>query len=258
MSSNFYIYGRNALLEALSTPEAKESIEKIYLVFGAQGAGINQIYKLAKENKIPIVTRDKIKYHQLEKEAGIPSGNSQGVIALKSAVRYFHLNDLIEQALNSEENPILLVLDEISDPHNLGAIARSAECSGVFGLVIPERNSAPITGAALKASAGALEHIKIAKVGNLNQALLDLKNAGFWIAGAEADGDKKYYEFDYNIPLAFVIGSEGQGIRPSVRNKCDYMLSIPMKGKINSLNASVATSILLFHRLYNIEINSGS
>ena len=207
--NNAYIFGRNAVIEALSNPER---VSKVFVSFGVQGGAIDKIYKTAKQNKVAIARTDSRKFRDLERKV-LPKGvKSQGVIALMNIVETIDLDDLIEFALNSTRFPVLVALDEISDPHNLGAIARSAECSGAAGLIIPERNSAPITPVAIKSSAGALEHINVSMVGNLSQALQQAKDAGFWVVGTDMESDTLYTAEIYDKPVVLVIGSEGKGI----------------------------------------------
>lgn len=240
-----YIYGRNAVMEAL---RADSSIEKIYLQFGAQGDSIGGILSMARKAKITIAEYDKGKFQRFAKDIGASEAKTQGVIALKAQIETLDLGDLIDKALEKSDNPILLILDEISDPHNLGAIARSAECAGAAGLILPMRNAAPITPVAVKTSAGALERISVAKVNSVVTAIEKLKDKGFWVIGA-AMGDESLYDLSAKLaasPLALVIGAEGSGIRPAVLKKCDKILSIPLKGEISSLNASVAAGVFLF------------
>lgn len=248
-----YIYGRNAVIEAL---QSGKSIEKIMLAFGNQGSSVSRIFKLAKDNGVACVTYDKGKFTRLEKDIFGPEnkndGNiqkSQGVIALLRPFEVLELDMFLAQDFEEYKNPIVILLDEITDPHNLGAIARSAECAGAIGLIMTERNSAPLSPAAIKASAGALEHIPVVKVGNLVTAIEKLKEVGFWIVGTDGEGTKNYTDPIYNCPVALVIGSEGKGMRPSVVKHCDFLVKIPMIGQINSLNASVSAGVVLFEIL---------
>ncbi len=243
MIDNPYIYGRNAVIEAL---RSGRGIEKIFVVFGTKGNAIDNIYSLAKKNKIPIVNYDKRKFSLLERKICPDRSSSQGVIALLQQIQAHSVDDIVEIAFSKDEKPIVVILDEIHDPHNLGAIARTAECAGVAGLIVTERNSAPLSPASIKASAGALEHIPLAKTGSLSATLKDLKNYGFWIIGTDSEATKEYTEQSYDIPVALVIGSEGSGMRPSTKKHCDHLVKIPMMGKINSLNAGVSAGIILF------------
>lgn len=238
-----YIYGRNAIIEAL---RSGRDIEKIFIAFGAKGKAIDTIYNLAKKNRTSAVKYDKRKFATLEKRYFPKNINTQGVIALLRPVELLAVEDLISKAFDKEENPVIIVLDEINDPHNLGAIARTAECSGTAGLIVTERNTAPLSPATMKASAGALEHIPIAKTGSLSATLKDLKNYGFWTIGTDAAAENIYTDDLYDRPVAVIIGSEGKGLRPSTKKHCDHLVKIPMKGTINSLNASVSSGIMLF------------
>lgn len=238
---SFYIYGRNAVTEALNSGS---EIEKIYILYGLHGT--NPLFKLAKVNKVQIITYDKMKFKNLEDNV-LPRGvKSQGVIALRTMAKTVDLAELIENAFAKSDKPVLMILDGITDPQNLGAIARSAECAGVTGLIMPIRNSAPITPVAVKASAGALEHLDICKVTNLVNAIETLKETGFWIYGADMQSTRQYSDNIYDRPIVIIIGSEGSGMKENVRKKCDEIISIPMAGKINSLNASVSAGIILF------------
>lgn len=240
-TQSYYIYGRNAVTEALNSGS---EIEKIYVLYGLSGT--NPLFKLAKANKVQVLTYDKMKFKNLE-DSVLPRGvKSQGVIALRTMAKTVDLHELIENAFYRSANPVLLLLDGITDPQNLGAIARSAECAGVTGIILPLRNSAPITPTAVKASAGALEHLDICKVTNIVNAMETLKERGFWLYGADMNSTRIYSEPIYSRPVVIVIGSEGSGMKESVRKKCDEIISIPMTGKINSLNASVSAGIILF------------
>ncbi len=237
----YYIYGRNAVTEALNSGS---EIEKIYILYGLHGT--NPIFKLAKANKVPVITYDKMKFKNLEDSVLPRDVKSQGVIALKTMAKTVDLGELADNAFARSNKPVLLILDGITDPQNLGAIARSAECAGVTGLVMPIRNSAPITPVAVKASAGALEHLDICKVTNLVNAIETLKDKGFWIYGADMQSTRLYSDNIYDRPIVIIIGSEGSGMKENVRKKCDEIISIPMSGRINSLNASVSAGIVLF------------
>lgn len=241
-----YIYGRNAVIEALS---AGKPVDKVFLAFGVQGDTINRIYSLTKKNRVQLVVHDKKKFSYLEDQVCPDSFKSQGVIALMRGFETFAIEDLVVAAYNESSKPILVILDEISDPQNLGAIARSAECSGASGIILPERNSAPITPVAVKASAGALEHLPVCKVSSFPQTFQYLKDNGFWVIGTDAEGDRFYTENVYDSPVAIVIGSEGKGLRPSTQSHCDVLVKIPLVGKVNSLNASVTAGIILFEIL---------
>jgi len=243
MSDKLYIYGRNSVTESINSGA---DIEKIYISFSAGGNVIDKIRILAKRERIVCVTMDKNKFSALEKEIGTNPNASQGIIALRKAYKSIEIYELIDN-LSEKLNPVLVILDEISDPHNFGAIARTAECAGIDAIIRPERNSSPITPATIKVSEGALEYIPVVTVVNLNQALETLKKAGYWIIGTKMEASKKYYDTNiYNSPIAIVIGNEGTGIRQSVANHCDDFIKIPMLGKTESLNASVSAGIIFF------------
>ena len=234
-----YIFGKNAVLEAINS---NLDIEKIYFCYGINN---NNIISIAKKNKINCTTLDKNKFKKLEAEVCPKNSNTQGIIALKSIIKTLSLPDFFTN-IDIKTNPIVVILDKITDPHNLGAIARSCECAGVMGLIIPNNDSAVINPTSIKTSAGALNHINVIKVNNLINACEKLKENGFWIVGTAADGDKKYTDNLYDVPIAIIIGSEGKGMAPSLRKHCDHLVRIDMYGKINSLNASVSSGIILF------------
>jgi 23S rRNA (guanosine2251-2'-O)-methyltransferase len=235
---NDVIVGRHPVLEAL---KAGASIEKIILLFGVHGSGIDDVRRLAKQKGVPVVETDKRKFEQLAN-----STSAQGVIALRAVREYVDLEALLDTARERNEPPFLLVLDEIEDPQNLGALIRTAECAGAHGVVIPKHHAAPVTSAVNKASAGATAYLPVAKVTNIAQTLDELKKNGVWIVGTDSHGDKLYYDIKYDGPLAIVIGSEGKGMRRLVKEKCDFLVRIPLYGKIESLNASVAGALVMF------------
>ncbi len=231
------IIGRKPVLEAL---KADVKIEAVYVAFGQHGDIINQIYSAAKKRGVKISQLPAPKF-----EALAEGQTAQGVVALKSIQNYLELGDLIDQS-KSSQYPLLLLLDSIQDTHNLGAILRSAECAGVDGVLITTNQSAPINEIVEKISAGAVSHLKICKVNNLVRAMEDLKKEGFWIVGTHLSGEKNYNQIDYKMPVALVMGNEEKGMRKLVTDNCDFLVKIPMKGKIDSLNVSVSTGILLF------------
>jgi len=242
-NDNNFIYGRNAVIEALNS---NRPIEKVFIAFGTQGDNIKRIYSLAKKNKISIATVDKRKFGKLEMTSGIQQGKSQGVLALTRNFETLPIDEFISKTFEKSEKPVIVILDEIEDPQNLGAIARTVECSGADGIITTLKNSAPISPAAIKASAGALEIINIAKVDSIVQTIEKLKKAGFWIFGTDMEADKNYTDTFYDTPIALIIGSEGKGIRPSTRKHCDVLIKIPILGTLNSLNASVSAAIILY------------
>mgnify|MGYP003331203589 CR=1 FL=1 len=238
MNNKEYIFGRNPILEAL---RAKRPIEKIFIQHGAHGNNIDQIKFLTKQNGIVCseITLQRLK----EISEGI---ETQGIAALLSAKSYVELEDVLEIAKQKGEKPFILILDEIEDPQNLGAIIRTAECSGVHGIILPKHNSASLTSTVAKTSAGAIEHINIVKVTNVVSIIEELKKEGVWIVGTSDDASANYTEYDFNSPTAVIIGNEGKGIRKLVKKHCDVLLKIPIKGKITSLNASVSAGIILY------------
>lgn len=241
-----YIYGRNTIVEALTSGK---KIEKIFIAYGAQGEAIDHIWQLARSSKVPCGTMDRRKFATLERDIGASGERTQGVIALSSNIEILSVNGLIEHSYALTETPLLVALDGITDPHNLGAIARSAEGAGAQGLIVPERNSAPLTGVAVKTSSGAMEHLVVARSPTISLALQDARNAGFTIIGTDDTADHVYTEALYNDPIVLVIGNEGEGIHPSVRKLCDFLVKIPMAGRVSSLNASVSAGVLLFEIL---------
>lgn len=273
------IIGRKPVLEALNSGE---KIDQVYILYGQQGAIINSIIVAAKKRGVKINQVSTDKFRQITKDK-----IAQGVAAVKSFQKFYTLEELLnsarqkqksqkesgvisnesssEKSKNSEMErisppinrrrndadvfPIILILDSIQDTHNVGAIIRSAECSGVDGIIITRHNSAPINETVLKTSAGAVEHVKICPVNNLVQTIKELKENGYWIIGSSLENSKPYTEVDYKIPIALIVGNEEKGIRKLTADNCDILVRIPMKGKIQSLNVSVAAGILLFEVL---------
>jgi 23S rRNA (guanosine2251-2'-O)-methyltransferase len=231
------IYGRKPVLESINSGA---EVDVIYVAFGQHGEAINKIFTAAKKHGIKISQVSSQKFNQIAGDL-----NTQGVIAFKSSRKLYELNKLIEVSKKSKY-PLLLLLDSIQDPHNLGAIMRTAECAGVDGVVITINQSSPITETVEKISAGAVSYLKICNVNNLVRAIDDLKKEGFWIVGTSLVNSKDYTEIDYNMPVALVMGNEEKGIRKLVAENCDFLIKIPMKGKIDSLNVSVSTGIILF------------
>ena len=227
---------RNAVLEAL---KSDREIEKLIVAKGAEGS-IRKITGMAKDKKIPVQYREKAALDRI-----VGRNSHQGVIAQVSEYTYCTLDDILRRAEERGEDPFIMILDGLEDPHNLGAVMRTAECCGAHGIVIPKRRSAGITETVAKASAGAVEYMLCARVSNIGQAVDQLKERGVWVAACDMGG-KAYTEQDLTGSLAVVIGSEGTGISRLVREKCDFVVSIPMKGKITSLNASNAAAILMY------------
>ena len=230
--------GRNALNEAL---KAGRTIDKIYVAAGDTDKALARLCAMAKQAGAVIVETDRRRLDMMSE-----TGAHQGVIAVAAAHGYVSVDDILKIAQDRGEAPLLVICDELSDPHNLGAILRSAECAGAHGVIIPRRRSVSLTATVAKASAGAIEYMPVARVGNLVSAIEELKQRGVWIFGTAADGDTALYAADLKGPAAIVIGSEGDGMSRLVAQSCDFKVSIPMKGRISSLNASAAASILLY------------
>lgn len=235
------IEGRNAVIELL---ESGKDINKLYITKGDKHGSINKIIAMAKERKIIVVEKDKT---QMEKMA--QNENYQGVIAIVPPFEYCEVEDILEVAREKEENPFILILDGIEDTHNLGAIIRTAETAGVHGIIIPKRRAASVNSTVAKVSCGAVEHMKIARVNNISDIILKLKEEGLWICGTAIDAQKYYFNQDLTGPLGIVIGNEGKGVSELVQKNCDFKVKIPMKGKVTSLNASVSTGIIVYEAL---------
>lgn len=232
--------GKNAVWELV---RSGREIEKIYFAKGSV-QGIGHILAKARENGVVTQECDKRKLDQMS-----TTGSHQGIIAIGSAVEYKTVEDILAVAAAKQEKPVIVLCDGITDPHNLGAIIRSAEVSGAHGVIIPKRRSAGINAACAKAAAGALEHLPIAKVSNLSTTIETLKKQGIFIFAADMDGEKTLFESDFSLPCAIVIGSEGNGISAILKERCDYIVRIPQRGNIPSLNASNAAAILLYEVL---------
>ena len=232
------IEGRNALTEAL---RSGRTVDKVFIASGEIDHGLQRLAAQAKEAGAVVVPVDRRKLDQMS-----VSHSHQGVIALVAAREYFSVDDILAEAAERGEAPLIIICDELSDPHNLGAILRSAECAGAHGVIIPKRRSVGLTAVVAKASAGAVEYMKVARVTNISATIEELKQKGVWIFGTAAEGSIPMYQADLTGPAAIVIGNEGDGMSQLVRKNCDVMVHIPMKGKITSLNASAAASILLY------------
>ncbi len=232
------IEGRNSVIELL---ESKKDINKIFVTKGEKHGSINKILAMARERNVIIVEKDK---RQMEQMAQTP--NYQGVIAIVPPFEYCEIEDILETAKNKNEDPFVLILDGIEDPHNLGSIIRTAETAGVHGVIIPKRRAASVNSTVSKVSAGAVEHMKIARVTNISDTIQKLKDNGLWICGTDIDAKNYYYNQDLKGPLGIVIGNEGQGMSEKVKKNCDFLVKIPMKGKVTSLNASVSTGIVVY------------
>ena len=230
--------GRNAVTEAL---KAGRTIDKVFLASGETDSTLRYIASLAKKGGAVVTYCDRRKLDTMSQ-----TGAHQGVIAMAAAHEYVSVEDILDYAQEKGEQPLIVICDEITDPHNLGAIIRTAECAGAHGVIIPKRRSSGLTAVVGKASAGALEYMKIARVSNLTAAIKTLKEHGVWVYGTAADGAAPLYQTDLTGSAAIIIGSEGEGMGRLVSESCDFMVSIPMKGQINSLNASNACAILLY------------
>ena len=233
-----YVSGRNPVMELL---KSDKQVDKLYVLKGDLKGSINKIMGKAKDMGIVIQQVDKNKLDSMA------DGNAhQGVVALVTGFEYSEVKDMVQLAKTKNESPFLLVLDGIEDTHNLGAIIRTAECAGVHGVVIPKRRAAMVNQTVYKSSAGAVEHMMVAQVGNISQTIDDLKKEGLWIYGADMDGENEYFKTELKGAIALVIGNEGKGLSRLVKEKCDVLVKIPMTGKVGSLNASNAASILIY------------
>ena len=232
------VEGRNSVLELL---ESGRSINKIFVANGEKHGSINKIIALAKEQKIIISEIDRSKINQMSQ-----SDNNQGVIAIVPPFDYCDVDDILDLAKERGEKPFILILDGIEDPHNLGSIIRTAETAGVHGIIIPKRRAASVNSTVSKVSAGAVEHMKIARVNNITETIRYLKENDVWICGTDIRTDTYYYGQDFTMPIGIVIGSEGFGMSRLVRENCDFLVKIPMKGNITSLNAAVSAGIIMY------------
>ena len=230
--------GRNALQEAL---RAGRTIDKVFIAEGDTDKGLQRLAAQAKEAGAVVVPVDRRKLDMMSFTHA-----HQGVITLAAAHEYATIDEILEEAAARGQAPLIVICDELTDPHNLGAIMRSAECAGAHGVIIPKRRSVGLTATVAKASAGAVEYMKVARVTNINNAIHELKERGVWVFGTAAEGSIPMYKADLTGPAAIVIGNEGDGMSPLVRKNCDVMVSIPMQGRISSLNASAAAAILLY------------
>lgn len=230
------VAGRNPVMEALN---GSRNVERVFVADGAEGS-ISKIVAIAREQGVIVdfVPKEKI-------DAMAPDAKHQGVVAKVSAYEYASMDDVMEKARVSGEDPFIIILDEITDPHNLGAIIRTAECAGAHGVIIPKRRACTLTQTVALSAAGAIEQVPVVQVTNLSRTIEDLKKQGIWIAAADMDGEN-YMQANLTGPIAIVIGNEGRGVSRLVKEKCDFVLSIPMKGTINSLNASNAAAILMY------------
>lgn len=235
--SQDYIIGKNPVIEAL---KSDRDVNKILIAEGSQKGQMQQVIGLAKEKNVLVQFVPKKKIDQLTE------GNHQGVVAQVAAYQYAEIDDLFEAAEKKNEAPFFILLDEIEDPHNLGSIMRTADAVGAHGIIIPKRRAVGLTSTVAKASTGAIEYIPVVRVTNMARTIDDLKDRGVWIAGTDAKGKEDFRSFDGTIPLGLVIGSEGKGMGRLIRDKCDFLIHLPMKGHVTSLNASVAAALLMY------------
>ena len=232
------IEGRNAVIEAL---RAGTAIDKIYIAKGETDATLGHIASSARDKGVVVVEADRRKLDGMSH-----TKSHQGVIAVAAVREYAEVDDILAAAREKGEAPLIVVCDELSDPHNLGAVIRTAEAAGAHGVIIPKRRSAGLTAIVAKTSAGAVSYLPVARVPNLTALLKDLKKEGLWVFGTAADGNTTLYDADLKGPAAIVIGSEGGGMSRLVREQCDFLVSIPMRGQVNSLNASAAAAVVLY------------
>lgn len=240
---NDQVEGRNAVLELL---ESGRDINKILVANGEKHGSIHKILAIAKERKIIVTEMERNKLNQIAQ-----TPNNQGVIAIVPPYDYCEVEDILEEAKRKDEMPFILILDGIEDPHNLGSIIRTAETAGVHGIIIPKRRAVSVNSTVSKVSAGAVEYMKIARVNNINETIRYLKEQDVWICGTDMDTNTIYTKQDYKMPIAIVIGSEGFGMSRLVKENCDFLVKIPMKGKITSLNASVSAGIIMYEVVKN-------
>ena len=235
------LLGRNAVREAI---KSGRSINRILIAEGSHGGSISEIINLAKERHLILqsISSDKL-------DALCAGQRHQGIVAYAAPVDYVELKDILNLAKDRNEDPFIILLDELEDPHNLGAILRTADAVGAHGILIPKHRSCPLSSVVAKTSAGALEYVPVARIGNVVQTLDELKKQGLWVAGADMDGKETYYEANLTGPIVLVIGSEGRGISRLTKEACDFIVNIPMRGKVNSLNASNAAAILAYEIL---------
>jgi 23S rRNA (guanosine2251-2'-O)-methyltransferase len=249
MSREEFIVGKNPIIEAL---KSGHSINKIWISEGSQKGQMTKITQLAKENGVLVQHVPKKKLEQL-----VDTDNHQGVVASIAAYEYAEMEDLFQAAEKRGEKPFFLLLDEVEDPHNLGSILRTADAVGAHGVIIPKRRAVGLTQTVAKSSTGAIEYVPVVRVTNLARTMDDLKKRGIWFAGTDAKGTDDYRRASFDMPIGLVIGSEGKGISRLVKEKCDFLVRIPMVGHVTSLNASVAASLLMYE-VYRRRHEAGS
>jgi len=233
-----FVAGRNSVLEAL---KSGRPVNKLLVAKGERHGSLREIIGQARAKGLVVQEVEAAKLAEIA--GGI---RHQGVVAMVPPVAYAEVGDILAKARDLGEPPFLVLLDELEDPHNLGAILRTADAAGVHGVLIPKRRSAPLSATVARTSAGAVAYVPVARVGNVVQAIEGLKKAGLWVVGADMDGDKPYHQADLRGPVLVVVGGEGRGLSRLVKEACDFLVRIPMRGKISSLNASVACSLLLY------------
>ncbi|MCR8645816.1 23S rRNA (guanosine(2251)-2'-O)-methyltransferase RlmB [Paenibacillus sp. N1-5-1-14] len=233
-----YIAGKHSIIEAL---RAGRPINKIWIAENAQKALTQPIIAEAKNHGIIVQFIDKRKLDQM-----VPDVQHQGVVAQAAAYEYVTIEHILDVAKQKGEDPFILILDEIEDPHNLGSILRTADCTGVHGVIIPKRRAVGLTATVSKISAGAVEYVPVARVTNIAQTIERLKELGVWVAGTDVAAPENVYRNNFKMPLALVIGNEGKGVGRLIKEKCDFLVKLPMHGQINSLNASVAAGVLMY------------
>ncbi|WP_413376914.1 23S rRNA (guanosine(2251)-2'-O)-methyltransferase RlmB [Alkalihalobacillus sp. 1P02AB] len=236
--SEEFIVGKNPVIEAL---RSGHTINKIWIAEGSQKGQMTKVIELAKQNGILVQQAPKKKLEQL-----VSATNHQGVVASIAAYEYKEIDDLFALAESRNEEPFFLLLDELEDPHNLGSILRTADAVGAHGVIIPKRRAVGLTQTVAKASTGAIEYIPVVRVTNMARTMEDLKKRGLWFVGTDAKGSEDYRQASYDMPVGLVIGSEGKGISRLIKEKCDFLIQIPMVGQVTSLNASVAASLLMY------------
>lgn len=246
--SEEFVAGRNSVAEVL---KSGRSINKILVAKGERHGAIREIIGQARSQGLVVQEVEAAKLDQITE--GV---RHQGVVAMVAPVAYAEIEDILGRAQENGEQPFIVLLDELEDPHNVGAILRTSDATGVHGVLLPKRRSSPLTATVAKTSAGAVEYVPVARIGNISQTLKKLKKQGLWVVGADMDGDKNYYEADLTGPIVVVVGSEGQGMGRLTKEECDFVVRIPMKGKITSLNASVACSLLLYEVLRQRELKA--
>ena len=236
-----FLSGRNPVMEAL---RSGRPISKIFIAAGEHQGSIREIIALAKDKGIPVQTAESQKMEAMS--LGV---RNQGVVAMVSPVAYSSVDEMVALAESRDEKPCLILLDQLKDPQNLGAVLRTVDAAGAHGVLIPQRRSCQLSAAVAKASAGAIEYVKVAQIGNVAQTLEELKKQGFWVVGTDPEKGASYYDVDLTGPVVIVIGDEGEGMARLTRERCDSLVQIPMRGKVQSLNASVASAIILYEMI---------